>query len=701
MVSGGFREQHRAYLTLDAMVTRRFDKLAAISGRIDESPAEEVAPMMSAFSETDVSELRDQTWSEILPWLDTYESSAAASLEELVPGVEDWWIADTPRDTAADSSLDELLAALGALVVRRHRSVAFRELVPSVSDSLPLAALHLSPRAETVARRLGNRSFVKCLLERTVDDMFTVRGTSLESVEHIATGLVGAAIRAVPEAEVPQDDDQPSPAAVQLVDDLRVLARWRRLRGRADDPLIEVEIDDKSPESVQDAALRVAALTGRDLDETVDSSAIDEIDNLVEQFDDREEIVLRGYLMAQTPISLGELSTRLHVTKSRAGVLVSKVKRDFLAACDFGTAAGGLMAAMRTEIQPVTPLNRLIGMHPILDTIVPSLGVPLWLVLDRLDDAFEVTGRWAASPDVASAKLRTVSMLEQFESANGVVALSAAAQSLGLCVKDVTEWFAYSAIPMVNGFALLSTAKVADYAAGVLEASQRTMTTTMLIEALDSDRSEAVTTRALGEDGRFICGEDGHWRLDPGTMPGGSTSAGARDFRTTRHLYRIDDTWMYRVQVGADHLRGATLTIPAGAAEAFGLGPSGVLEVASDLGPQTFRWIGTNPTCGTIRRFLVELSAKPGDIVFLGYSPTRGFAVTSCPATTGDPIRQALALVGCRSPEEVNDGDIAAILAAAVGLAPDSKPRRILSAYQSRDETVADLLESAWVVNVR
>ncbi len=658
---------------------------------------DEVAPSGAVVSS---DELRDVVWVDIFPWLDACESNAAKFLEELVPDVGDWWIADTPRDTWADTSLDDLLAGLSALVVRRHRSTAFRELVQTLSDTIPLAALRLSPRPETVVRRLAHRDIVPELMARSVDDMFTVRGTSLESVEQIVAGLLGAAIRIAPESGLPDDDEQENPAAQQLVDDLRVLARWRRLRGRADDTLISVDADDEAPESVQDAALRIAALTGGDLDGGSESNPIDEIENLVEQLDEREGVVLRDYIMAQTPITLGELSVRLHVTKSRAGALVSKVKQDFVAACDFDTAAGGLMAGMRAEIQPIAPLARLVRMHPILEQTVPSLGVRLWLVLDRLDDAFEVIESWAVSPDKSSALARTASMLEQFESTNGVVPLSVAAQALGLSVVEVTEWFAYGRIPVVNGCALMSTAKLTDHAAGVLEATQRAMTTRMVIDALDCNRSESAVARALDDDERFVGGDDGYWRLGA-AHPGEQTSLEAKDFRSTRRLYRVDGQWTYRMHVGADHLRGASLTVPAGVAEAFGLRPGGVLEASSDLGPQILRWTGANPTCGSIRRFLDELSAQADDMVFVHYSVEHGFAITSCATTEDDPIRRALALVGCPAPAEIDGDDVVPMLATAVGLASDAKRRRVLSVYQSRDEMVADLLQSVWVTHDR
>ncbi|GAB93114.1 hypothetical protein [Gordonia rhizosphera] len=658
---------------------------------------------MFAFSQCDGTDLREETWVELFPWLDTYESAAAARLEALVPEVADWWISDSPRDTRTDVSMDSLVASLGQLVARNHRSVLFGEIAPTLDTGIGLAALHLPPRAETVVRRLGTRDFVKTLMSANVETLFTLRGTSLETVQQIAAGIVAASILADPEQGTAPDQEGDNPAVTQLVDDLRFLARWRRLRDRLDAPLIEVEIEDDAPEGVQDAASRVSAVTARDLDILVEANPIDEIENLVEQLDERECIVLRDRLMAADPVTMGELSARLHVTKSRAGTLVAAVKERFATACGFDTAAGGLLASIRTEIAPVTPLVRLLTLHPILDRAVPSLGVPLWLVLDRLDDFFEVSEGWAAAPDVHAAKGRTIVMLEQFESDNGAVALSTVARSLNLAPDEAGAWIEFCEIPIVDGHALLMTRRPEDHIAGILDAASRSLTTDEVMDHLDTYRSRGSVERILNDDDRVTRDESGRWRLRDDVPGALGEQRRFKDVRQTRRLYRIDDTWCFRISVAADHLRGASLAVPAGVATAFGCRPGTVHELPSPLGPQTLRWTAASPTSGTIRRFLTELDSRPGDVVILTCSEREGFGVRRAAAVsdTDDPLRRALALVGHPAPTDVAEDRLATVLAQVAGLPPETKPRRILSAYQSRDDAVARLLEEKWVVASR
>ncbi|WP_279102027.1 hypothetical protein [Gordonia bronchialis] len=667
---------------------------------------------MFAFSEYDAADLRDDTWVDLFPWLDAYQSADAVRLEELVPEVSDWWIADSPRDTAADIDLVDLVRGLALLSVRRHRAATFAELAPRLDPTIPVAALRLDPRAETVVRRLGDRALVETLLSTRVESLFDLKGTSPDTVRDVAAGVIGASIVCLPDDGVPPDDESGSPVAAQLIDDLRVLARWRGLRGNLGTPLIAVDIEDDAPEQIQEVATRISAITGKDFASTVESNPVDELENLIEQLGEREMTALTEFVMAAEPITLGQLSVRLHVSKPRASGIVTKLKKDLATACEFETTAGGLLASIRAEIRPVTTLDRLLDMQPVLRTEVPSLGVPLWLALDRLDDGFEVTGPWAVAPDLRAAKGRTIVMLEQFESANAVVSLDVAARTLHLSTDEVREWLQYCKIPILDGSVLLSTRRIADHAAAILEVLGTPTGISTLTEILDTDRSEQYVARHLSADERFRSTPDGEWSLAQASAvrPSGSelptvgtdSVPSAMVVRPTRRLYRVGDSWCFRLRVTAEHLRGSGFTIPVGVAQAVGCTQGAVRELSSRLGTQMVRWTGTNPTCGTIRRFLNELSSQPENLVFLTYAPDRGFDVVPAAATDADdPVRGALALIGVSDPRAVAETDVAPLLATAIGLDPETKPRRILSRYQARDDTVADLLEEAWTVSLR
>ncbi len=674
---------------------------------------------MIAFSDYTAAELRENTWVDLFPWLDEYESADAAELEALVPNVSDWWIADSPRETGLDASLDDLIAGLARQAVRRYRTVSFGELAPRLASDIRVAALRLGPRAETVVRRLGDPASVSALMSSTADSLFALKGTSPDTVQEVAAGVLGASVLIAPESGLP-DDESEDPVSVQLIDDLRVLARWRGLRGAPGVPLIAVDIEDDAPEQVQEVATRIAAITAEDFGGAVESNPVDELENLIEQLGERERLVLNEFVMAAEPITMGELSVRLHVSRSRAGSVVARLRQDMAAACEFETTAGGLLASMRAQVRPVTPLENLLDMQPVLRTVVPSLGVPLWLALDRLDDGFEVTGPWAVAPDLRTAKGQTLVMLEQFESDNGVVPLGSAAATVGLSNDEMREWLEYCDISILDDSVLLATRRLVDHAAAVLEVLGAAVDITRLTELLNTDRSEHFVGRQLADDDRFSRTSTGHWALAatgattnailpaPAVAPPTDVMGEPRPMdawsavRPTRRLYRVGDTWCFRMRVTSEHLRGSGFTIPVGVAQALGCRRGEVRELRSPLGTQMLRWTGTNPTCGTIRRFVVEESAQPDDVVFLTCSADGGFDVVPCARVADDdPIRGALALIGVRHPHELSGPEAAPLLAAAIGLQPDTKPRRILSRYQGRDEAVAERLEAAWTVGVR
>ncbi|GAB2659404.1 hypothetical protein GCM10027169_23060 [Gordonia jinhuaensis] len=643
--------------------------------------------------------LRGETWVELFPWLDTYESATAAELEALVEGVPDWWIADSPAATPGNDPHD-LAVALAAVFVRDHRRMTLADAAPHLDVAIPIAALRLDPRAETVVRRVDQSGSVRRLSEVTAADLFAIRGTSTETVCAIVAAVFIASMTVDAADGVATEDDE-NPALVQLIDDLRSLARWRSVRGRAGEPLLGVEIDDDAPETIQQVADRVVALTAADVGIRAEGDPVDEIENLVEQLDERESIVLHKWMMATEQISIGELSSLLHVSKSRAGTISAALKERLVTACDFQTAVGGLLASIRIEIQPVTTVDRLVALHPVLATVVPSLHIPLWLALDRIDDYFEVTGQWAAAPDVTTAGARTRVMLEELESENGTVAVSDAARMLGLTESETSAWLQVCAIPVVDGFALLATAAFADHVVAILEATSVPQDFGELLDRVDVDRVTPAHRRALEEDGRLRVTANGRWELTTTASDTVDTrGSGAVDSgRQPRRLYRCGDEWVFRVTVTADALRGSSLSIPAGVAHVFGCARGGIREIPSELGVQTLRWTGSHPTCGTIRRFLIQLRLDVGEDAFLVCSPDSGFAVRAVAGAdlAGDPIGQALAMVGHRDPADLSGQAAEEILATAIGLPPRTKRRRILSAFQSRDARVAQLLEAGWV----
>ncbi|RMB71927.1 hypothetical protein AYK61_22485 [Rhodococcus sp. SBT000017] len=681
---------------------------------------------MSGVNTLDSAVLTDAHWVELMPWLDGYVSQRAALLERLAPGT-DWWLEDGPSETVVEDevTLDNLLAGLAELFVAGHKDTLLADAVPALLQSLPIALMGLEARAATAVKRLTSASTLSGLLSHTVTDIFAVPGTSEQTVRDVVHGLLYCAVLRDPLGRLDEHNDgETAPVVTQLLDDLTELAVWRRIRGEIDRPLMSVEIDDDSPEAVQEVAARLESVTSRDFPDICAGDAVDEIENLISQLDGRESIALHQRLLAAEPISLGELSTKLHLSKPASGAIESRTKAKINAACGYGTAVGNLLASLRVEIQPVASMSRLVSVHPEIEQPVPSLGVPLWLVLDRLDDYFEVTDGWAAAPDVNGAQMRTRSILEDLESPNGVVPLDDLELLVTMPRSELEAWLGWCAIPVVHGSALTRTKTVVDAAVGVLEAVGQPRAASDIAVLVDSGKPAQAVHRALVGDDRSVLGSDGLWSLiawadavmpaavdlledfeaaDDGVVRRRRRERNGKTPEQTRRLYRIGLAWRYRIVVTADQLRGSGFALPAGVAVAVGCERGGTVELRSRLGAQMVRWTGAQPTSGTIRRFLRDLDAQPGDEVLLEFSPDRSFTVVR-PETVppdADPLRRALAAIGHPQPMSVADRHVTRVLADAIGLYGESRPRRLLREYETgSEEQVVDLLKEAWVHRV-
>ncbi|SCG67769.1 Sigma-70, region 4 [Micromonospora coxensis] len=681
----------------------------------------------------------------------------------------DWWITESPAVTTMTVEHEDLCRHLAQLFVVRHSTAAFGQSFPTVPRHLPLSTLATSSRVATTFQRLQVRT-VADLGPLTVGDLYDVRGTGHNTVEDAVTALVSAAIvrsGGQDEWDGPEDEREAlrgaapaslPPAQLQLLEDLTQLADWRHIRRRGDQSLLNVVIEDGAPEEIQELALRLNSLTAADMvSATGSSDPVLEFTAFLSELDERQVRILCDRFLGRPPKKLAELAGDFDVSRERVRQIESKVKDLLAGRFHFGTTIGNLLASLRTEIQPIAALDRLITLHPDLARDVPGVNVPLWLVLDRLDDYFEVTDGWAAAPDVAAAREQTRTLLEDFATDHGLVDLATVATATSMPKTELLAWLSWCGYTLHNNQILTRTRSLGDHAAGLLAATGEPLHIDELQLQIGRDNSIRSLANQLADDERFVRTDRSTWGLaswqleeytsirqqiglelaaaggevEIGRLVDSITSrfdvspssiqayAGNGDFEivqgvvrrrecpaaprkapsATRRLFKYDDDWWkLRVTVTRDHLRGSGFPVPSGVASLVGCAQGEVAELESDLGTQSIRWTGLQPSSGTIKRFLDRLEVREGQNVFLEFAPYGRFDVSlPDPADPeAHPLERAAALTGCAegvgSPE-----DAQMALAMAVDLPAHAKPRQILSVYRQRgDDDIASLLEEVW-----
>lgn len=676
-------------------------------------------------------ELDERHWLELMPWLDRYGSARTAALAAL-HSTPHWWERQSPAQTARHTDITVIGADLAHIYITDHPELRFADgLLREVE--IPVAALDLGPAAATLVARLPHAPTTAELFSRSPADLLAVRGADRDTVEEIICAALLATVVRDPSTLEADPRAARVPAAALLLDDLAALARWRRRRGDDDAPLLFADLEDGAPEEIQDAAARIAALAARDLPV---SAPTDPVAELAEYFADMPEN------------ERASLRERVHGDSDL---------HDAPSTFPFGTAVGDLLAAVRVEVRPVADFDRIARKFPALNRVVPGLGAPLWKILDRLDDRFEVTDGWVAVPDLPDAEKQTRALLAEFESANGVVEPAAVKAVWSLPDDEFDRWMQYCGTTTFEGRLLAPVDGLAGRAAQILEVVGDPLTADMMVARMGVNADVHTLVADLGDDERFVPVGD-RWALAEWTddvvtavrgriarlvdaragraavdvvvpalverfgisadsarvfCAGGDFEIVSGDVRRrprryvpsseperTRHLYRLGDAWRLRIPATRDHLRGADFTVPSAVAALVGCEPGQRVVLPSRLGGQTLRWVEAVPRLGSIRRFLEDIGVDENGELLLEFRSDGRFDVLPLRtvADNAEPLRKALALIGYTTPETVPEEGIAAAFATALGLDGESRPRRVLSAYRSRRETdVVALLEEAWV----
>jgi len=699
------------------------------------------------------------SWAEAFPWL----SGLAGSEDQAHVA----WPAAPIEDSAAQR--ESGVAEVATLVMSRLSTRALGEILPTLPPTTTIGSLAISNRGRNMFDRAGYRT-TGDLDELSPLDMLNWRGMGAGTLDDIIQSLVDRAAEAATRGFA-RDAAEPAtrparagsgwtfgdamPQQAQYVTDLQTLADWAAMIGRTDTELLAGPLPDWAPTPAKEALHRLLALVPSDVDDPSGSRAdvAAKLNDALAGFDERQLSILARRMFADDPVTLDQLGGELGVTRERIRQIESKVRGRLLDLIAPDGPLANVAASVRQAIGQVMPLADLLELFPSLAQKVEGVGQPVWRVLDRIDDGYEIEDGWCMAPSRTAARADAQAQLQELADQYGVVRLEAimlVETSRPQRQHEVTAaWLASCGYIVDGDFVFSRTSSVGDYAAAVLSVAGMPLSSQEIIDRFAYERSAGSLRNAMSVDDRFERVDRDRWALSEWGMDayagirskireqvalaGGRAKlndliefitarysvsassivayASAAPFENrdgivqladvdrgisktperTRRLFRRADGWAYRVRISTDHLRGSGSVAPVAIASILDLQYGETRHLETPLGPQAIAWTGNQPQFGTIRRFLMDGDIQADTEAFLVIGDDASFAFEPAREPSGDALQDALALVGADATSE--ESTACGVLAEAVGLAKTTPVTSIIAAYRERgDGDVADLL---------
>ncbi|TBT84006.1 hypothetical protein ET989_10105 [Propioniciclava sinopodophylli] len=715
-------------------------------------------------SEVDEEGHRVVVWSQVFPW-------AAVADEER----SDWW--DEPVGDGSDADREARLSVIAQLAHSLTR-VRLAALFPGLDPQANLLWMGLPIRARNVFNRERMHTW-RDLGDKTLDDVLDWRNMGVGTVdallEFLAAESLAAALRepglgfedanewdaSDPEVvggtaiQVPTKVSAPWSEAVHRA--VEPLARWNALVGHPNAPLLRVSAPVGGPDVVAGVAgrglLTAAQLLGDD--------AVDIADLLEDQLgllEPREMVILKERMLADDPVTLDQLGQRFDVTRERIRQIETRLRSKLLDFVQQDQALRTLFAVLDSLVGEVTALEDVLQVMPALGRTLATVNQPVWRLLDRLGDSFEVRGGWCVRRTYEEAVGRTKVRLEEAADGNGLVPLTGLrfVQTIDPArqARLDEEWIAACGYPIAAGHVLVRARSLGDWGVAVLALEGEPLEAEAILARIGVERSLGSLRNALALEPRVIRVDRdvfalADWGLeeyggirqmikdqvDAGGghvlltdllehaeryavarssviayasahpfvctsgvvqyMPRAAAGNGREPARTKR-LFRGDAEWRLRITVTNDHLRGSGFPIPSAAASLVGLQPGQTQLLSATFGEQAVRWTGLQPSLGSIRARLLEMGVGLGEDVFLVLQDDRVFDIRRAERPTGRPLLDAARLTGSRLQRDSSDHEITFHLAQAVQAEGALGMEALRGVYFQRgDEDVAALLLDA------
>lgn len=691
---------------------------------------------------------RSYTWLDAFPWLrGAAEPSALKAWAEPIEG------SSVPVRAGRLSRISEL-------AMERLTQWTIGQIFPGLPADLNILEIRLPARAVNVLHH-NNCHTAADIIPVRLEEMMAWRQVGVGTIDSILQVLADASTSsetpAVTTSIVSNELDHREKtldSADFLTRDFRIIASWYALIGLPDRTILGMPLAPGSPREVIEARQRIEKLhAGNLLEDECRSDVADLFEMALQTLDKRAAEILANRLFADSPLTLDQIGKSYGVTRERIRQIEGKARGAMLGFISEGGPLAMVANAARTLIGTIRPLDDLLAVVPSLGNTVESVNQPAWRVLDALDDAYEIDGRWCAVPTMQSAEMITRAHLEERADQYGVVRLNEldliqTSQSEQL-LELLSAWLQRCDYVVEGDAVYTRVGSVGDYGAAVLSVTGFPLAAQDIVDRFVTNRSVGSLKNAMGQDERFERVDRDRWALKEWGLEsyggirsvireqvarhGGRISlntlieqvtgqysvtansvtqyasimpfetkdgivrlhSGDHENRknptTTRRLFRRPAAWAHRIRINTEHLRGSGSVAPVGVAGAIGLQPGESRHLPSPLGPQLVTWTSTQPAFGTIRRFLVDQDIAAGTEAFLVLRDDGGFGFESAREATGHPLSDALRLIGAA---DTSDVAVACRAFAAALQMPESSPAiGLIGAYRERgDDDIAELL---------
>ncbi|CAM3653431.1 hypothetical protein [Nocardiopsis rhodophaea] len=417
---------------------------------------------------------------------------------------------------------------------------------------------------------------------------------------------------------------------------------------------------------------------------------VDLLEDLFRSWGDLERTVAAERLFAADPVSIRLLADQVRVEIAEIRNAQRSVEERLLQwlGSPSGAPVTKHLRDLSEKLGTATTIDHLISAHPDHSAEVPTLRTPLWRVVITLFTDRRLHNGWLVTEDPQRLRWQTREMLGD---APSLTEAGIRLGRLGIRQQSLRAWLLSTpGVTIRDGQVLVDPATPMEpppQAAGGGHAGMH--------QAGDgSTTTNGLPIRRRPGPGQPHAGE--HLVAEAEPLPGVETSP--RCFRAP------DGRWWHRVDVTADHLNGAPVTVPPGYATHLGLRPGRLLCLTApgaDLLVLVWR---DQPAFDSLRPLLRRLSAQPGDRVFMTVNGDQLDARRLPASDLSDhaPTSRALHLIGYTAPATTEEAmKIIAHRISPEGEEVPAEPQALLERLAKRgdDDIVSELGPGLYAVN--